>query len=69
MWRREPLPRRLEGRDRNDGLVQLWRFRWVPGRQEVEAMRDDPTLGFRAPGTELTAQRGGGTPSRRAPRP
>jgi hypothetical protein len=57
MWRRKPLPRRLEGRDRNDGLVQLWRFRWVPGRQEVEAMRDDPILGFRAPGTELTAQR------------
>ena len=23
------LPRRLEGRHPNDGLVQLWRFRWV----------------------------------------
>ena len=75
------LPRRLQGRDSNDGLVQLWRYRWLiialltagvagavlvasmfesktleSGRQEIKAMREDPIVSFRAPGTSLRHQ-------------
>ncbi|MCA1706864.1 MAG: hypothetical protein LC808_27820 [Actinobacteria bacterium] len=77
---RQP-PRRLEGREASDGLVQLWRFRWLigalllvvliisfvvvqafepetlePGQQEVRAMKADPVVTFRAPGTTLRDQ-------------
>ncbi len=72
---------RLEGRHPNDGLVQLWRFRWAIavllllalgvlfltakafepetlelGRRQVRAMKADPILGFRAPGTTLRSE-------------
>ena len=82
-----PLPPRSQGRDRNDGPAQVWRYCRAIGfvalallgllslvrlvntffsqfeprtledaPQQLEAMRNDPIAGFRAPGTDLRGQ-------------